>query len=81
MPPGPEKCPELRCTFGSKKFPAFWLSGVEMHLWAEASISRFGVRHGVAAVPKAPSPRASAGPEHTHLRTAPIVNSGDAGIN
>src|ERR1700693_6099711 len=52
--------------------------GVDVHLRAEASISRFVFRHGVAAVPKTPIPRASAGPENTQLRTAQIVNSGPA---
>ena len=54
--------------------------GVDVHLRAEASISRFVFRHGVAAVPKTPIPRASAGPENTQLRTAQIVNSGRAEI-
>jgi len=53
---------------------------VEVHLRAEASISRFVLLHGVEAVPKTPIPRASAGPENTQLRTAQIVNSGRAEI-
>jgi hypothetical protein len=46
------------------------LPRIELHLTAEASISRFVLLHGVAAVSKPPIPRASAGPENDLQRSS-----------